>query len=74
MLPPVVPRVRFKLSSGDEFSTRTPSLEEARQIARDFVKKEGPAYAGEWIEVNENVFVARDAVVSVTVVSEETLA
>jgi hypothetical protein len=69
-----VPRVRFKLSTGEELSKRTSSLEEAQQVARDFVNKQGPIFAGEWIEVNENVFVAREAVVSVTVISDETLA
>ena len=61
------------MSTGDEFSKRTSSLEEAQQVARDFVNKQSPGYVGEWIEVSENVFVARDAVVSVSVISDETL-
>ncbi len=49
---------------------RASSLEDAEQIARAFVDKQTPDYAGEWIEL-EQVFVARDAVVSVAILGDE---
>ena len=61
--------MRFKLSTGEEFSREADSQEAAREQVKSFFNRHDD-YMGDWIKVDGDVYIARSAVVAVVVVGD----
>ena len=64
-----MPRVIFKLSTGEAFSREVESDEDARAHVKSFFNRQ-EEYLGDWIKVDGDAYIARSAVVAVEVVDD----
>jgi hypothetical protein len=66
-----MPRVIFRLSTGDAFSQEVESEEDARAHVKSFFNRQ-EEYLGDWIKVDGDAYIARSAVVAVEVIGDDT--
>jgi hypothetical protein len=66
-----MPRVIFKLSTGEAFSREVESDEDARAHVKSFFNRQ-EEYLGDWIKVDGDAYIARSAIIAVEVIGDDT--